>query len=141
LDRLGGLLDENLVMHLETNDSSDLLAKLKPYEIKVWEALVLGNKQADVTLLDQSFLGVYPTGFAGKAEHMQQLDNGPTIESYELSAFKVLHLSSDCGLLSYRADFIKKHQTLYEAMYVSSIWQRRGEGWINLFSQDPCAIA
>jgi len=128
-------------MNIDTNNSSDLLAELKPYEVRVWEALVLGNKQVDEALLDQNFLGVYSTGFAGKAEHVQQLDNGPTIKSYELSAFRVLHLSTDSALLSYRADFIRSNQIFSEAMYVSSIWQRRGQVWVNLFSQDTSAIA
>lgn len=121
--------------------STDILTELKLCELRVWDALLTGDKNTDVKSLHDSFLGVYPTGFATKADHVQQLEKGPTIESYELSNCRVLPLSGDCAVFSYRADFVRKGNAAPEAMYVSSIWQRNEAGWINVFSQDTPAVA
>ena len=117
-----------------------LLAELKDCETRVWEALVHGDKIADANALHADFLGVYSDGFAEKSDHVQQLEDGPTIESFALSECRILPLCNDCAVFSYRADFLKKTKTTTETMYVSSIWKRNDEGWINLFSQDTPAI-
>ena len=118
-----------------------LLAELKLCETGVWDALVHGNKQADSDALHDTFLGIYPDGFSGKTDHVQQLEHGPTVKSYELSNLRALQLGADHTVLSYRADFTRMHQTEIETMYVSSIWRRLGNGWINILSQDTPAIS
>jgi hypothetical protein len=39
-------------------------------------------------------------------------------------------------LLAYRAEFTRVGGSRPEAMYVSSIWEARGDQWLNIFSQD-----
>ena len=122
------------------NRHIELLAELEVCETRIWEALVLGDKLADSEALHTNFLGVYSDGFAVKADHVRQLEDGPTIENFELSDCRVLPLGHDFVVFSYRADFLRKTKIAIEAMYVSSIWQRSEDGWTNVFSQDTPAI-
>ncbi|MGB0506786.1 MAG: DUF4440 domain-containing protein [Pikeienuella sp.] len=124
---------------MTANQNAELLSELIQCETAVWDALVKGDQQADQAALHDSFLGVYPDGFAAKASHVEQLNNGPTIRSYNLSQQTARALGSDHAILSYRADFQRVSRDQAEVMYVSSIWQREGIGWINIFSQDTPA--
>lgn len=114
----------------------DLQADLIAHERRVWDALVAGDADADAQLLDDSFLGIYPDGFATKADHMAQLANGPSIARYALSDLRSRSLGAQHAVLSYRADFTRTGQTEGEAMYVTSIWEQWCGGWINILSQD-----
>ena len=116
-----------------------LLQELEVCETAVWDALVRGDMKTDEAALDDGFLGVYSDGFAEKMDHVQQLADGPTITSYQLSDLRVLSLGNDHAVLSYRAEFLRSQKTESEAMYVSSIWRRSETGWINVFSQDTPA--
>ncbi|WP_299878080.1 nuclear transport factor 2 family protein [uncultured Sulfitobacter sp.] len=122
-----------------TASETDLLTELHTCETRVWDALVRGDMQADSAALDAGFLGVYPDGFAGKDAHVAQLADGPTIARFDLSDARVKALGRDFAVFSYRADYVRTGQTAPETMYVSSIWQRHGAGWINVFSQDTPA--
>lgn len=105
-------------------------------ERAVWDALVAGDAATDAALLAPEFLGVYPTGFAGRADHVAQLAVGPTVAAYALSDVRLVPLGPDHALLAYRADYTRAGGAGPEAMFVSSIWRRLGPGWINIFSQD-----
>ena len=118
---------------------NELLAELTTCEERVWEALVDGDISADEKMLHADFLGVYSTGFATKADHTAQLDDGPTVTRYKLTDHRVMRLGVDHAVLSYRADFLRAGQRRSEAMYISSIWQRGLDGWRNVFSQDTAA--
>lgn len=117
-----------------------LLSQLGALETGVWEALMRGDQMADEAALAGNFLGVYPDGFASKADHVQQLAKGPTIQSFRLSKLTAMALGDDYALLSYRAAYLRVGRTEPEAMYVSSIWRRGPERWVNVFSQDTPAI-
>ncbi|MGR3661692.1 MAG: DUF4440 domain-containing protein [Paracoccaceae bacterium] len=112
---------------------------LLKYETYVWNALVAGDRNADATALHDSFLGVYPSGFATKAEHVNQLDQGGTMASFTLSQIKARPLGPDHALLSYRAVFNRSAKAAPETMFVSSIWQNTTGRWVNIFSQDTPA--
>ncbi len=116
-----------------------LLSEMEACERGVWQALVQGDKLADAEALHADFLGVYSDGFATKTDHVQQLEDGPTLESFELSDCRILSLGYDYVVFSYRADFLRKRKKILEAMYVSSIWQRTDGDWKNVFSQDTPA--
>jgi len=116
-----------------------LLRELLACETSIWEALVAGDAAADARALAPAFLGVYPDGFAGRDSHAGQLVSGPTVARYALSDARVLPLGPDCALLAYLASYTRPGRSEGEAMYVSSIWRRRGDGWENLFSQDTPA--
>ena len=117
-----------------------LIEELAVCETSVWQALVRGDRDADIAALDEGFLGVYADGFAGRDDHAGQLVCGPTIAGFELSALRAMSLGPDHALLSYRANFRKAGSDVLEAMYVSSVWRRRVDGgWTNVFSQDTPA--
>ena len=128
---------------MQPNDM-DLNAFIK-LESKVWDALLRGDAEADAQLLAGDFLGVYPTGFADRAAHAAQLANGPTVSEFHLLEARLMVLSDDDVLLSYRADwrrFGSPDTDAGESMYITSLWSRRAGRWVNVFSQDsPREIA
>lgn len=113
-----------------------LLATLLEREHGVWRALVTGDAVADRQALSDDFLGVYPTGFAGRSDHVDQLAAGPTVAEYELTDARVVPVGADAALLVYHATFQRRGRDDREQMYVSSLWCRRGDRWVNTFSQD-----
>ena len=108
-------------------------------EVKVWEALVEGDPQADGAMLTEDFLGVYTTGFSDRAGHMAELREGPTMAEYRLSEAQLKWLGKKRVTLSYRAEYRKAGSEAWEAMYISSIWELRDGEWLNSFSQDTPA--
>lgn len=131
---------------MQTTVRSDLLAEVLEQERGVWQALVDGDVAADEAALHADFLGVYPSGFATRAEHCEQLQGGPTVVSFRLSQARVLELGPDHVCLCYLAEYHRPGVERQDAMYVSSIWQRKpgepgepggqGQAWVNIFSQD-----
>lgn len=116
-----------------------LAATIEALERRIWDALVAGDADVDRDLLAPDFLGVYPTGFAVRDDHVDSLADGPTVAYYELSQVRVLTVSEDVVLFCYRSDFRRATATgtgPAEAMYVSSLWCRRDGRWLNVFSQD-----
>lgn len=114
-------------------------------ERRVWDALVTGDADADRELLADDFVGVYPTGFAGRDEHSGQLAAGPTVARYTIDAATLIPVGDDAALLAYRATYRRTPATdetmpdetmPEETMYVSSLWCRRAGRWVNTFSQD-----
>lgn len=116
--------------------STEILNILLSMEGQVWQALVTGDATADRALLAPNFLGVYPTGFAGRDDHAGQLAAGPTVAEFTICDARVLLPGPQLGLLCYRARFRRNGAEVWESMYVSSLWHETGEGWVNLFSQD-----
>jgi hypothetical protein len=113
-------------------------------ETQVWQALVDGDAEADGRLLSDDFLGVYPSGFADRHDHMEQLANGPSVAWFELLEPRLLVIADDVAMLSYRADFTRPRASeapVVETMFVSSLWCRRDGRWQNVFSQDTTAAA
>lgn len=116
-----------------------LLDEVLAAETRVWQALASGDAAADSALLAPGFLGVYPTGFAGRGDHAGQLADGPTVAAFRIADPRLLAPAPGLALLAYRAVFRRTGRTEEEAMFVSSLWQRQGADWINLFSQDTPA--
>ncbi len=106
----------------------------------MWDALVSGDKAADATSLHDDFVGLYPTGFSEKSEHVGQLDDGPTVAEYLIEEARVIPVSEDASLLCYLATYRRTGEGAdIEKMYVSSLWQRFDGRWLNTFSQDTPA--
>ena len=107
-------------------------------ETDVWDALVRGDAAADRAFLAPDFLGVYATGFAGRDDHADQLESGPTVDTYTITEAHVVEVSVGAKLLSYRADYRRAGAApgSVASMYVSSLWTIRADGWVNVFSQD-----
>ena len=93
-------------------------------------------------MLSDDFVGVYPTGFADRKSHVEQLIDGPTVASFALHDARMLTVSDSAVILSYRAEFERPTSTAgseVQWMYVSSLWCRRDGTWLNVFSQDTPA--
>ena len=93
-------------------------------------------------MLSDDFLGVYPTGFADRTSHMEQLIEGPTVAAFALHDARMLVVSESAVILSYRAEFERPSASGVsepERMYISSLWCRRDGEWLNVFSQDTPA--
>ncbi|MFW8592701.1 DUF4440 domain-containing protein [Cribrihabitans neustonicus] len=123
-------------MKTEILTDGPVLDDILALEKKVWQALIEGDPKADAQMLSEDFLGVYPSGFSGKASHCDQLKQGPVMAEYRLSAAQLRCISGDAVLLSYRADYRPAGSSGWKAMLISSLWERRSRGWINSFSQD-----
>jgi hypothetical protein len=105
----------------------------------VWTALVDGDADADRAALADSFVGVYPTGFAGADDHARQLVDGPTVDWFELADTRTLQVADGHVMLSYRASYRRVRSETIEVMYVSSLWSLVDGRWLNVFSQDTPA--
>jgi len=121
---------------MSDNPPTTLLAQITALETKVWQALVTGDTLADNRLLTADFLGVYPSGFATKAEHCGQLNDGPVMRSFSLSQVQLRIISPEAVLLSYRAQYQRANEAQEDVMYITSLWQHSDKGWLNSFSQD-----
>ncbi|MGZ0179374.1 MAG: nuclear transport factor 2 family protein [Acidimicrobiales bacterium] len=89
--------------------------------------------------MSADFLGVYPSGEARRDNHAAQLNDGPTVNSYVLSKSRLIIVSGDAVMLSYRADFVRSSDAATRVRCVSSLWCRHGSAWVNPFSQDTPA--
>ncbi|TDT17324.1 uncharacterized protein DUF4440 [Ilumatobacter fluminis] len=108
-------------------------------EQQVWQALVDGDAEADRSLLADDFLGVYPDGFAGLDEHVDQFASEPTVSTFSVNRPRWIELGDDAHLLCYEARFRRPGSDELHRMYVSSLWQRIDGRWVNTFSQDTPA--
>ncbi|MEU4385022.1 nuclear transport factor 2 family protein [Promicromonospora sp. NPDC023805] len=105
-------------------------------ESRVWDTQVSGDPQAQHELLSADFLGVYPSGFANRTEHAEQLSDGPITTSYSIVDARLIEVSESSVLLCYRADHQPSGQDETESMFISSLWVERDGRWRNTFSQD-----
>ncbi len=108
-------------------------------ESRVWDALVAGDPEADAAMLTDDFVGVYESGISGKAKHCKQLENGPTVERYQILEPRILVVSESAVMLSYLAEWTKPGGQEPQKMYISSLWQKAAGAWKNSFSQDTMA--
>ncbi|NOD29234.1 DUF4440 domain-containing protein [Ruegeria atlantica] len=123
-------------MDMKEHKTAPALSEILNLEKQVWMALVEGNASADRALLSADFLGVYPTGFANRDDHVGQFADAPTMAEFELSGERLRVLTPYIVLLSYKADYLRPGATTREAMLISSLWERRNDVWVNSFSQD-----
>jgi hypothetical protein len=108
-------------------------------EIQVWEALKNGDKNANSKLLSDDFLGVYETGSGSKEDHLELLRNGPIISCYEIGSSQLIQLGPEIASLTYSATatFLRNEgEDTQVLLYITSIWARRLNKWVNIFSQD-----
>ena len=108
-------------------------------ETRVWQALVDGDADADRELLADGFLGVYPSGFAGRNEHVDQFAAAPTVSHFSINRPNWIDVDDSAVLLCYEARFRRPGSDELHTMYVSSLWQLVDGRWLNTFSQDTPA--
>ena len=110
-------------------------------ETAVWEALRSGDRAADRALLAEDFLGVYPTGFIGRDDHVAELDGGPIVVDYDILEIRHLPVGEDAALVAYRVRFRAAAEAEPVTWMVSSIWRRVPDGsLVNTFSQDTPVV-
>lgn len=118
-------------------DGSSMIDAVLALETAVWQTLVDGDAEADARLLADDFVGVTPTGVDGREAHVGRLADGPTVRRFELSDPRLLIVTDEAVLLTYRATYERVEPGAQaESMFVSSLWCRRGDRWVNVFSQD-----
>ena len=110
--------------------------RFQDLETVIWDALANGDREADLQMLTEDFVGVYPSGFAARADHADQLLGGPSIAAFEIEEGRILVIGASAVMFSYRASFVRYGLSSPEAMYVSSLWVERDGQWRNVFSQD-----
>ena len=115
------------------------LTSLLALERRVWEALRTGDVDADLDLLAPGFLGVYPSGYGDRSDHVARLADGPTVASYDIADTRLITIAAGYVLLAYRASYRRSGSDVTETMYVSSLWSQLGGRWVNVFSQDTPA--
>lgn len=132
-----------LLIFMWCNDQGDILEYDLNFfvglERQVWEALKNGDVNADANLLSDDFLGVYEAGISSKEDHLEQLRNGPVVSSYEIGSAQLIELGPEIVSLTYSATaiFLKNEaQNTQNLFYITSIWARRLDKWVNIFSQD-----
>lgn len=108
-------------------------------ESRVWDALARGDAAADRELLSSDFVGVYPTGFADRADHVGEVSDGPSVASYAIEDARLIEVSADAVMLCYRAEYQRPGREQGETMFISSLWVQRDGRWWNTFSQDTPA--
>ena len=106
-------------------------------ETAVWEALRAGDQAADHALLAEDFLGVYPTGFVTREDHVAELDDGPTVAAFTILETRTMVTGEDSALIAYRVRFRAPEGAEPITWMVSSLWRRTSDGsLVNVFSQD-----
>ena len=116
--------------------SAQDLTSLVALERRVWEALRTGDVDADRDLLAPGFLGVYPSGYGDRSDHVAQLADGPTVAAYDIADARLITIADGHVLLAYRASYLRSGSDTTETMYVSSLWSELEGRWVNVFSQD-----
>ena len=83
--------------------------------------------------------GVYETGLSSKEDHLELLRNGPIISCYEIGSSQLIQLGPETVSLTYSATatFLENDKQNTETLlFITSIWTRRLNKWVNIFSQD-----
>jgi ketosteroid isomerase-like protein len=121
------------------NDSSmehQIVAK----EREGLETLKTGNLEqfANPTADDAVFVDAM--GPASKAQVVKNVA-GFTLTDYSMDDIRYVPLSGKSGLITYKiSEKGVSHGRQFEAhAYISSIWTKRGKGWLCLFSQETAA--
>ena len=126
-----------------TDASPQLTALIRAQEVQVWEALKNKDKTADRKFLDDHFVGVYRDGFGTAAEHVAQIDDVYQLTGYQLDNVRVFNVSAAAVMIVYRATCQATGTWVADCaqpLYISSLWIRHGERWVNVFSQDTSAV-
>jgi ketosteroid isomerase-like protein len=120
----------------ETSLGQEILAR----ERQGLDALKAGDLNAFGTLIADEAVFVDALGPASKAEVLEHTQ-GFKLTEYEIEDEKFVPVSADTGLISY--SFTEKgvsHGKAFAAhVYVSSLWTKRGNDWVCLFSQETAA--
>ena len=138
------LLFVSPVLHGETEpaDQAALKAHLVGLEKQSWEAWKNRDGKFFENFLSDDHVEVGFTGRAGKAEIVAFVGSAACqVKSYQLDDFRLQMLSSETALLTYRENQDTVcHAKVPSPCWVSSLYVKRGERWLNaLYQQTPIA--
>jgi len=102
-----------------------------------FDALKRGDLAQFANLTADEAVFVDDHGPADKTEVLKHVA-GFTITEYSMEEIRFVPISSNTGLISYKcAEKGNSHGHDFSALvYVSSVWTKRGNGWVCLFSQE-----
>ncbi len=121
------------------NDSS-MEHQIVAREREGLEALKTGNLDQFGNLTADDAVFVDAMGPASKAQVVKNVA-GFTLTDYSMDDVRYVPLSGKSGLITYKiSEKGVSHGKEFAAhAYVSSIWTKRGKGWVCLFSQETAA--
>jgi hypothetical protein len=105
-----------------------------------WDAVKTKDYKTYVRFLAEDFVDVLPDGIQTKSEEEKAIDQ-LTVYDYKWEHLRVVHFSPDVTLLVYKATQKATFcgQPLPTPTWVSSLWMRRNESWLNVFAQETKA--
>jgi len=121
-------------------DESSLEQQIVAKEREGLEALKAGNVQHFGELTADEAVMVDAHGPAGKTQVLNNVA-GFTLSDFAMEDVRFVPISSNTGLITYKINEKgNSHGKDFSAQaYVSSVWTRRGDKWLCLFSQETAA--
>jgi len=115
--------------------------KIVALEKQGWEAIKKKDWTALGSLMTEDFVEVGEMGIRGKLEAIQDLKANLTLTEYAMEQVKVLELSKDAALVTYRLvqKGSYKGQDLPSKASCSAAYVRRGGKWLNISFQQTAA--
>ena len=115
--------------------------KIVALEKQGWEAIKKKDWTALGSLMTEDFVEVGEMGIRGKLEAIQDLKANLTLTEYAMEQVKVLELSKDATMVTYR--LVQKGsyqgQDLPSKANCSAAYVRRGGRWLNISFQQTAA--
>ncbi len=116
--------------------------KIIDLEKQGWEAIKNKDWNAFGSLLSEDFVNVDDDGITTGRSEVVKLTSNLNLTDYSLEESKVVMLSKDVALLTYKATEkgSSKGQDLpSKPFYMSSAYVKRGGKWVNVFFQETLA--
>jgi ketosteroid isomerase-like protein len=117
----------------ETSLEQQILSK----EHEELDAQKAGDFKAFANLIADEGVFVNAAGPATKAEMLKRTEEIKLL-GYDINNVKFLPISADAGLITYYiiAKGVSGGKEFHGAVFVSSLWKKRGNDWVCLFNQE-----
>jgi hypothetical protein len=115
--------------------------KIVALEKQGWEAIKKKDWNTLSSLMTEDFVEVGDMGIRGKSEAIQDLKSNLILTDYTMEEAKVLELSKDAALVTYRLSQKGSYQgqNLPPKTNCSATYARRGGKWLNTSFQQTVA--
>jgi ketosteroid isomerase-like protein len=138
--------DDMIAMHVEAGrtaltkiqgEAKSLREILVEKEEDGWKAIKIKDYVAWANLIAEDFVEVDALGVRGKSEEAKALHD-INLADYAISDTRALCLGRNVGLVIYKISLRGTYQgkDLPKTLYESSLYVKRGEKWLCLFSED-----
>ncbi|MBV8146082.1 MAG: nuclear transport factor 2 family protein [Gammaproteobacteria bacterium] len=112
-------------------------------EREIWEALKHKDKASASRLLADDLTAMGPEGRFNRAQWLQQFDDQYTVDDYKMRDIKLLRPNPTTVILLYDATCKGTgawKEICTRPMRVSDLWVKRGDQWLDFFSQDTIVV-